>query len=124
MIEFKMGRSRSGKKSRWSKKFPRKRILHRGDEKYCNWFKNNWSDDNYSYFKGDLHRFLISNIGRPVNKVFSEFLKRCDNSLASYSLKEEFYNYIKKKENIDWAGGFYVTNGILNYKKRRKKSFC
>lgn len=30
MIEFELKRATNGKKSRWSKKFPRKRILHRG----------------------------------------------------------------------------------------------
>lgn len=33
MIEFTINRNRSGKKSRWSKKYPRKRILKRGNEK-------------------------------------------------------------------------------------------
>ena len=27
----------------------------------------------------------------------------------------------KNKEDIDYAGGFYITNGIINYKKRKKK---
>lgn len=27
----------------------------------------------------------------------------------------------KEKSEIGWSGGFYITNGILNYKKRTKK---
>ena len=77
MIEFELGRVRNGKRYRRAKKFPRNKILHRGDEKSAYWFKNNWIDDNYRYFKGDLDKFLMSNVGRPVDKVFSEFLKRC-----------------------------------------------
>lgn len=77
MIEFELERVRNGKRYRWAKKFPRNKILHRGDEKSAYWFKNNWIDDNYRYFKGDLDKFLMSNVGRPVDKVFSEFLKRC-----------------------------------------------
>lgn len=37
------------------------------------WFRSNWIDDNYRYFKGNLDKFLKSNVGRPVDKVFSEF---------------------------------------------------
>lgn len=124
MIIFEKGNSRSGKKQRWSHKYPRARINHLGGDrqahKEAGWFKHNWNDDNYSYFRGNLHKFLLANVGRPVDKVFSEFLGRCSKSLVSYNLKEKFYDYIEKKEEIDWTGGFYVTNGILNYKKRRK----
>lgn len=68
-----------------------------------------------------IERFLKVNIGRPVNKVYSEFLKRCDKSTKSYNLKKIFYDHIKEKEDITWYGGFYVTNGILNYKKRTSR---
>lgn len=33
MIEFTLNRNKNGKKSRWAKKYPRKRILKRGSEK-------------------------------------------------------------------------------------------
>lgn len=33
MIEFTLNRNRNGKKSRWAKRYPRKRILKRGSEK-------------------------------------------------------------------------------------------
>lgn len=125
MIIFEKGNSRSGKKQRWSHKYPRARINHLGGDrqahKEAGWFKHNWNDDNYSYFRGNLHKFLLANVGRPIDKVFSEFLGRCSKSLSSYNLKEKFYDYIEKKEEIDWTGGFYVTNGILNYKKRTKR---
>lgn len=50
MIEFGLKkRATNGKKSRCLRKFPRKRILHRGDEKAASWFRNNWIDDNYIY---------------------------------------------------------------------------
>ena len=121
MIEFGVKRASKGKRSRWSKKFPRKRILHRGDEKYCNWYPNNWDEDNYPYFHGNLTKFLISNIGRPVDKVFSKFLGRCRKSASRYNLKQEFYDMFEEKSEIDWSGGFYITNSIVNYKKRTKK---
>lgn len=121
MIEFELGRARNGKRYRWAKKFPRNKILHRGDEKSAYWFKNNWIDDNYIYFKGDLDKFLMSNVGRPVDKVFSEFLKRCRRGTEKYNLRKWFYDMFEEKSDIDYHGGFYITNGILNYKKRTKK---
>lgn len=38
MIEFTLNRNRNGKKSRWAKRYPRKRILKRGSEKAAVWF--------------------------------------------------------------------------------------
>lgn len=121
MIEFGLKRARNGKKSRFLKKFPRKRILNRGDEKTAFWFRSNWIDDNYRYFKGNLDKFLKSNVGRPVDKVFSEFLDRCNKSAKVYNLRKLFYDMFEEKSEISWSGGFYITNGILNYKKRTKK---
>lgn len=121
MIEFGLKRARNGKRSRWSRKYPRKRILNRGDEKAANWFRSNWIDDNYRYFRGDLHKFLLSNVGRPVDKVFSEFLDRCRKSANVYNLRKWFYDMFEEKSEINWSGGFYITNGILNCKKRTKR---
>lgn len=121
MIEFGFKRATNGKKSRFLKKFPRKRILNRGDEKTAFWFRSNWIDDNYRYFKGNLDKFLKSNVGRPVDKVFSEFLDRCNKSAKVYNLRKLFYDMFEEKSEIGWSGGFYITNGILNYKKRTKK---
>lgn len=121
MIEFRLKRATNGKKSRLLKKFPRKRILNRGDEKTAFWFRSNWIDDNYRYFKGNLDKFLKSNVGRPVDKVFSEFLDRCNKSAKVYNLRKWFYDMFEEKSEIGWSGGFYITNGILNYKKRTKK---
>ena len=121
MIKFGLKRARNGKKSRFLKKFPRKRILHRGDEKAAFWFRSNWIEDNYRYFNGNLDKFLMSNVGRPVDKVFSEFLDRCNKSANVYNLRKWFYDMFKEKSEIGWSGGFYITNGILNYKKRTKK---
>lgn len=118
MIEFK----ERGKGAKWHHRTPRARINRLGGDnvayKEANWFKGNWDDDRHKWaFKG-IKRFLMVNIGRPVDKVFSEFLKRCGKSTESYNLKKIFYDQIEKKDEITWYGGFYVTNGILNYKKR------
>lgn len=122
-LEFKRKKSHSTK---WSNKYPRARINNKGGDRKATiaagWHKNNWNDDATYNISGKLmERFLKSNVGRPVDKVFSEFLEKCDSKLRkSYPLKKEFYSYIEKKEDIKWYGGFYVTNGILNYKKGTK----
>lgn len=119
MIEFGTKRSGNGKKSRIHRKFPRKRVAKVG-ERVAGWFRSNWDDDSYPYFSGNLHRFLLSNVGRPVDKVFSEFLNRCRASAKRYNLRQEFYEMFEEKEDIGYWGGFYLTNGIINYKKKRK----
>lgn len=121
MIEFTLNRNRNGKKSRWAKRCPRKRILKRGSEKAAGWYFHNWYDDGYHYFHGDLHKFLLKNAGRPVDKVFSEFLQRCRRGTEKYNLREWFYDMFEEKENIDYRGGFYLSNGIINYKKKSKR---
>lgn len=121
MIEFTLNRHKKGKKSRWVKKYPRKRILKRSSEKAAGWYFHNWYDDDYHYFGEDLNKFLLANVGRPVDKVFSEFLKRCRRGTEKFSLRDKFYDMFKEKENIDYYGGFYLSNGIINYKKRRKR---
>lgn len=121
MIEFTLNRNSNGKKSRWAKKYPRKRILKKGSEKAAGWFFHNWYNDGYHYFHGDLHKFLLKNVGRPVDKVFSEFLQRCRKGTEKYNLKERFYDMFEEKEDIDYRGGFYLSNGIINYKKRSKR---
>lgn len=118
MIKFGTRRAGNGRKSRTHIKFPR------GAKKVKNFEGtrlgmrvNRWVEP--SITARHVRRFLLSNIGRLVDKVFSEFIKRCDKSI--YNPKEIFYSYIEKKEEIDprW-GGFYVTNGILNYKKKKE----
>lgn len=96
MIEFGTKRSGGGKKSRLHKKFPRKKIDKVG-EKVAGWFRSNWDDDSYPYFSGNLRKFLLSNVGRPVDKVFSEFLGRCRTSAKRYNLRHEFYSMFEEK---------------------------
>lgn len=118
---FSLKKANGGKRGRWSKKFPRKKIFTRRGEKAAHWFRNNWIDDSYSYLHGNIHKFLLANVGRPIDKVFSEFLKRCDRTAHKYNLKYEFYDYFEEKSEIDYHGGFYLTNGIVNYKKPTKR---
>lgn len=92
MIQFTLNRSGKGKRSKWAKKFPRKKILKKGSEKAAGWYFSNWYDGFYHYFGGDLYKFLLANVGRPADKVFSKFLKRCNRGTEKYNLREKFYN--------------------------------
>lgn len=67
-----------------------------------------------------LKKFLKANIGRPIDKVFSEFLIEAKKFNQKENLKELFYyfiNYGVSKEELDKPKEFYLSNGILNYKK-------
>lgn len=77
---------------------------------YC---KHNQNDD-CIYTKGNMKRFLMSNLGKPT--VYSKFLKRWK---SFENPKEEFYCWIKDSI-VESIGGFYLVNGILNYKKPNK----
>lgn len=122
MIRFKTRRAGSGKRGRICHKFPR------GTKLFKNFDGTHLRMRYYYGWRGpyvtaeNLDRFLLANVGRPVDKVYSEFLKRCDSSIQDP--KHEFFGEFEKKEDIipRW-GGFYITNGIINYKKRRKSTY-
>lgn len=116
MLIFNNSKS-SHKRNRTFKKFPRRKIKDNKSLKELGYCKNNWIDDDYTFTKGDIKKFLMSNLGKPVDLVYSKFLKRWK---SFENPKTEFYSWIK--DNIvDRLGGFYTTNGILNYKKPVKK---
>ena len=120
MLEFSLSKS-SHKRNRTYKKFPRYKLkedhLNLKEWGFC---KNNWNDDDHTYIKGNIKKFLMNNIGKPINKIYSMFLKRWKVG-GRYNPREELYSYIKNKENINsYLGGFYLTNGILNYLKPRQ----
>lgn len=117
MVTIEYKKQGNGKKSRSWTKYPRgKKVLKNFEGTHISMGMFYYKE--LIYHKGDLKRFLISNAGRPVDKVFSEYLKRCDSSI--YDAKKYFYEYIDEKDKINPEyGGFYVSNGILNYVKRR-----
>lgn len=123
MIEFKAGRELP----KYSKKYPRTAIKNKGGDrkayKKVKWCRINFIDDRCNDKNTTkLMRFLKNNVGRPIDKVLSEFIQRCHKSM--YKPKEFLYSYIEEKDKIWWSmGGFYLSNGILNYKKPRKKPY-
>lgn len=121
MITFGIRKARNGKKGRgWPYKFPRgTKVIKNFEGNHLGISRLYWKD--FTITAEHLDRFLLANIGRPVSKVYSEFLERCDSSI--YNPKEIFFRMFHKKEEVvsRWWGGFYITNGIINYKRKRKK---
>lgn len=114
MIKFKKRKGRGYNSfGRGTKKFKNFEGNHLPNSRKVGW-------SHITYTSGKMFRYLISNVGRPIDKVFSEFLERCESSM--FNAKDYFFSYIEKKEEVSsYWGGFYVTNGILNYKKRRRQ---
>lgn len=99
MITFKKRRDKGYNSfGRGTKKFKRFEGNHLSMSKGIGWSYLTWTI-------GNMERFLLSNIGRPIDKVFSEYLKRCGPSV--YDAKERFFYYIEKKEDIPYRGGFH-----------------
>ena len=119
MLEFNLSKS-SHKRNRTYKKFPRYKLKENStprDLKEWGFCKNNWNDDDYTYVKGNIKKFLMNNIGKPFEKIYAKFLKRWKAG-GRYSPREELLRWINRKENITkYIGGFYLSNNILNYKK-------
>ena len=125
MIEFEKHKSSSYK---WSKKFPRAKINHHGGDrkaaKVVGWYMGNWNDDIFQSCNYNLlTKFLKANLGKPVNKVYTDFLRRCKKSMKSEDLKEFFYRDFHEKDYDEAGDYFYVSNGILNYKKKVVKPY-
>ena len=126
--ELKMKGRGNGRKSRLYKKTKRA-SMNRMDashlpmriqsEKNGYWGQTSRGRGQFSY--KEVRGFLMARVGRPVNDVFSEFVVEMKKHEQNESIKETFdyfFDYEEEKMNgYPWASGFYVTNGILNYKK-------
>lgn len=125
-IEFKNSRWGRNRNSRLFKKTRRaamKKIdaphlpmrVQTGKNSY--WSQTSTSPSYLQYAK--VTKFLMKRVGRPIDKVFSEFLTEAKKFKQVENLKELFYSHIdyeKNKRRWGKAEGFYISNGILNYK--------
>lgn len=72
-----------------------------------------------------IRKFLMARVGRPVDKVYSEFLQEGSKYAQIRSLQGIFNEFIHQRDNYAnrglKLGGFYVSNGILNYKASKKR---
>lgn len=67
-----------------------------------------------------LRKFLETRVGKPVDKVFSEFLIEAKKFNQKVNLEDAFHSFIEYEEwrlKIGSSSGFYISNGILNFKK-------
>lgn len=124
-IEFKMSRYGRNRKSRLHKKTARAALnsidaphlpmrVHTDKNGY--WGETVANRAFPSYKK--MHKFLMSRIGKPVDKVYSEFLTEVKKFSQNENLKELFdslINYERDKYR-GYSKGFYISNGILNYR--------
>lgn len=125
-FEFKMKKWRSGKKSkRYNGAYDRSG-RNNSDSKHLSMRARESSNAAYKHYveKGftdyrGIQRFLKARIGKPVNDVFSEFVKEVKKHTRRGSIEEIFYSFFHN-ENINerWGQGFYLDEGIIRYKKR------
>lgn len=95
-FEFKLKRN----KGRNKHKFNRHEIWNKlGDIKHLSMHKNplGWNmavNDIYPSLWHDMHKFIDKNIGKDVNNVYSEFLKKIRSQKHyNYHIKEIFFKY-------------------------------
>lgn len=80
----------------------------------------------YGYVQANLERWLYSQVDRPIDKVFSDFVKEFKKSYkGSYSPSEWFYTKVDKKKEekvTHWGNKFYVSESgfLCRYSKYRK----
>lgn len=91
----KLYKDNKGRKSRLRKKYHRSWLNQRSA-------RNNYHKDDIYGNRVNVHilkRFIHKNIGRPVNDVYSEFVKKCSR-LKKYgkSLHDIFYGLFKEKK--------------------------
>ena len=130
-IEFKMSGRSNGKRSRLYKRTNRAALnkidaphlpmrIHSGKGGYWGQTSTYFA---YPPYK-KIEKFLMERVGKPVDNVFSEFLSEVKRFKQNENLKELFYSHIDYEESKMRFGrgkGFYVSNGILNYRNDYKK---
>lgn len=123
MIEFGLKHKHS---SGWHKKFPRQKIerenpMHLGMHEHLR-LRNEWFEgrDGYLSWK-DLEKFFEANLGKNVDKVFSEFVKRAKRFNHDVSLRERFFDALDPDQR--WPPKYTIDsqNRITKYVKEESK---
>lgn len=117
--EFKM----RGQGKGYNRKF-RRAAINRNDSGHLS--MRACLDRRYFNYKGvpykEIKGFLKARTGRPVDKVFSEFLSEMRKHRRNYDPQQVFHQIVSA-DGHSCRHGFYVTNGILNYERKRKRNF-
>ena len=99
MIEFGLKHKHS---SGWHKKFPRQKIerespMHLGMHAHLK-FRSEWFEGREGYLSWkDLDKFFERHLGKNVDKVFSEYVKRAKRFDHDVSLRDAFYDALNPK---------------------------
>lgn len=119
-IEFKMTRYGSGRKSRLYKKTKRASInridathlpMRVQSEKNGYWGQTSRGRASLPYIK--VKKFLLANVGRPVNKVYTEFLASAER-IKEYT-RVELVDYGYSYEVLTWQSPTYYWSRTYDY---------
>lgn len=66
-------------------------------------------------FTGDISQFLYSQIGKHIDQVYSLYRQRIKNYRHIHNPLAVLMSNFKSKERAKKYGGFYISNGILNF---------
>lgn len=116
MIEIKQKRDRSSRV-----KFPRAFVKRfegtKLSRKQCYGKLDPWWNDDWvsGIPYRAISRYLKSQIGKPIDKIYSVLKSRCKKCEFTW---QDLMSFIDEKDEIiGLKGGFYLSNGILNWKK-------
>ena len=109
----------------WHKKFPRQKI-EKEDPKHLGMtthlrLRNEWREGRKGYLStNEIDRFIEVNLGKNVDKVFSEFVKRAKRYPHDDSLRERFFDRLDSYKR--WNSGYVIDkqNKIIRVKESYK----
>lgn len=125
MIEFGLKHYHS---SGWHKKFPRQKIeredpQHLGMHEHLR-LRNEWFNGRKGYLSWkDLRKFFEANLGKNVDEVFSEYVKRAKRFNHDVNLKKRFYDELDPYRR--WKSGYKVDsqNRIVRDKEEKPEQY-
>lgn len=111
--------------SSWHKKFPRQKIeredpRHLGMHQHLR-LRNEWFEGRQGYLStSEIDRFIEVNLGKNVDKVFSEFIKRAKRYPHDENLRKRFF--ARLDPDYRWASGYVIDkqNKIIRAKESHK----
>ena len=126
-IKLKLEKHRNGRSSRVFKK-TRRGFLKKVESSHLPMKVHSYSsyaepfNDRVYLSYSKIYKFLKARIGKPVDKIYSEFLVEARKYKQVEDLKELFQSFINQTEQAacrgyERGGLFYVSNGILNLSK-------
>lgn len=111
--------------SGWHKKFPRHKI-EREDPKHLGMhqhlrLRNEWFEGRQGFLsRKEINKFLEANLGKNVDEVFSEFVKRAKRYKHDDNLREVFYRQLNP--NYRWRGDYSLDSQNRIIKKKEEKT--